>query len=52
MNIRSAERRLPQNAFLAKSDADARAQRAFWRGMIFGVASAWVGILIWWVLLA
>lgn len=46
MTIRPAESRLPEH-FLAKPDADAKAQRAFWRGAaVFGLICAVVGFLI------
>lgn len=35
MSHRNAEARLP-NAWLTKTDAESRASRAFWRGVVIG----------------
>ena len=50
VNIRNAEARLPEH-FLTKTDADAKALRAYRRGLVSGIASAWIGGLAGFVLL-
>lgn len=46
MTHRNAEARLPET-FLLKTDADARAQRAFWRGVAAcAICVGFVGLLI------
>lgn len=46
---RNAESRLP-NAFLSKPDADAKALRAFWRGVVVGAAGLEIThwLAAWW----
>lgn len=42
MAYRNAAARLPPETFLTRTDAEAKAKRAFWRGIFIGA----VGILI------
>lgn len=44
MTIRNAEARLPRH-FLPLADANRRAVRAFWRGVLLG--AAWAGLAVW-----